>query len=195
MQKTISYALLFMILTISCTNPFSARESEPPSENEGTYITPVEPQLVLVNLEASYNEKIITNYMQCLDTLFAYRYDFLQFQGPDSGWGYNSEISLTDKIFAAFRSSSESISLSLSLAPIESLPDLEDDTTATIHREYELISISDIDIAMPDTTFYRGTASFELIETGVNLWRLRRWTDNHASPNDTAWSDFKNGYR
>jgi hypothetical protein len=85
--------------------------------------------------------------------------------------------------------------MSLSLSPLESLPDREDDTTATLHRQYELMTISGVDNLNPDTIIYQGTASFELTETGINLWKLSRWTDNHATASDTAWSDFKNGFR
>ena len=55
--------ITLVLLILSCSNPFSGRDSEAPSEAEGTFITPVEPEIVLLNLEASYNEKIISNFI------------------------------------------------------------------------------------------------------------------------------------
>jgi len=193
-----SKSLIILILFgLTCTNPFSGRDSETPSEAEGTFITPVEPEIVLLNLEASYNEKIISNFIQCLDTTFYFTFDFLQFADlPDTSWGYGAERIITDNIFNYYRAGQDSISLSLSMQAIESLPGVKDDTLAVLYREYELTGISSsVERAVPDTVIYTGTAEFDIIQTSGNLWAIRRWADNHASTNDTGWSDFKNGFR
>lgn len=188
--------LMLVIIGLSCTSPFSGRDSEFPSESQGTFITPVEPEIVLLNLEASYNEKIISNFLQCLDTSFFFTFDFLQFADiPDSGWGYDIERVITDNMFNFYRAGSDSVSLSLTLRPIQSLPGRKEDTLAILYREYELETVSSLDKATPDTVTYNGTAEFEITQTSGNLWMLRRWLDQHASPQDTAWSDFKNGFR
>lgn len=195
MHRFASYAILTACLAASCTNPFSGRDSEVPSGPEGTYFAPIAPQVVLLNLENSYNEKIITNFMLCFDTLFIFSYDYLLFgKASDSGWSYETEISLTDNIFTKYRQDADFATLTLALE-MTGNPDLEYDTTATLKRAYRLTSVSTYGDSTPDTTEYVGTATFELVETGFNLWAIREWRDFHQSSSDTSWADFKNGFR
>jgi len=195
MKKTACYILIFAMAALSCSDPFSGRDSEPPSETEGTYLSPVDPQIVLFNLENSYNEKIITNFVQCLDTHFVFRYDHLLFgEYDDSGWTYNTEVSLTEKIFANYRKQADSRSLWLSLRTVPGLDHVED-TMALLHREYQLYTVAGLDKGMPDTIVYAGTAIFEIVEKSFNLWAIHEWRDFHQSSTDTSWADFKNGFR
>lgn len=194
-MKVARYITLITCLVLSCTNPFSGRDSEIPSEPEGTYLTPVTPQMVLVNLENSYNEKIIANFMRCFDTLFIFRYDYLLFgKHADSGWAYEAEVSLTENIFTKYRKEIDFSTLSLTLR-MTGDPDQEYDTTAVLKRDYRLISVTVRDGAAPDTTTYVGTGVFSLVDTGFNLWAIREWEDLHQSSSDTSWADFKNGFR
>jgi hypothetical protein len=195
MKKATCYILVVTLAAVSCSNPFSGRDSEPPSESEGTYLTPVDPEIVLFNLENSYNEKIIANFVQCLDTNFVFRFDHLLFGGfADSGWNYNSEISLTEKMFANYRKDANTRSLWLSMRIVPGL-DRHEDTIAVLHREYQLSTITGLDKMIPDTIRYVGTATFELVEMGFNLWSIREWRDFHQTSTDTSWADFKNGFR
>jgi hypothetical protein len=183
------------ISALSCTSPFSARESEPPTESLGTFITPTQPEIVLLNIETSYNEQIITNYDASLDSSFFFRYDYLQSGGDsDTGWSRMDDIGMTDKLFSFFRSGSSSLAMSLTMREFDQ-PDYDGDTMATLYREYELVKITGVDTAEPDTVVYRGTAEFQIVETGVNLWALRKWTDRHLQSGDQSWADFKYGYR
>ncbi|MCK4656181.1 MAG: hypothetical protein KAT85_04095 [candidate division Zixibacteria bacterium] len=195
MKKIICHILLLALVALSCSDPFSGRGSEPPSESQGTYLTPVDPEIVLFNLENSYNERIIANFVQCLDTNFVFHFDHLLFgEFADSGWTYNSEVSLTEKMFANYRKNADTRSLWLSMRIVPGLDRVED-TIAVLHREYQLNIITDIDKAIPDTIRYVGTATFELVEMGFNLWSIREWRDYHQTSTDTSWADFKNGFR
>jgi len=194
MKKATCYILIVTLAVLSCSNPFSGRDSEPPSESQGTYLTPVDPQIVLFNLENSYNERIIANFVQCLDTSFVFHFDHLLFgEFADSGWTYNSEISLTDKMFANYRKNADTRSLWLSMRVVPGLDRVED-TIAVLHREYQLSTITGLDKVIQDTIRYVGTAIFEL-EMGFNLWSIREWRDFHQTSTDTSWADFKNGFR
>lgn len=194
MKKIICHILLLALVAVSCSDPFSGRGSEPPSESQGTYFPPVDPEIVLFNLEYSYNEKIIANFVQCLDTGFVFHFDHLLFgEFADSGWAYNSEVSLTEKIFANYRKNADTRSLWLSMRVVPG--DQREDKFAVLYREYQLNIITDIDKAIPDTIRYVGTAKFELVEMGFNLWSIREWSDFHQPPTDTSWADFKNGFR
>jgi len=183
------------ILALGCTNPFSGRDSEAPTENTGTFLTPIDPKFVLVNLEASYNEKIITNYASCLDTTLFFSYDFLIIGADlDSGWSYDTDIQLTENLFNIFRFEQSSMSMNLELKPILNLPDNVEDTAAVLYREYALTTIIESSTGR-DTVIYRGTSEFHVLQSSTNLWSIVRWRDQHASTEDTAWCDFKNGYR
>jgi hypothetical protein len=195
MTKSAIFAALSMLL-VSCTSPFSARESEAPSVTEGRFITPLEPQIVLINLEVSYEQKIPTNFMQCLDTTFRFSFDFLLFTGErDTAWSYAEELSLTEQLFTIYRAGSDTMDISLTLDGLPSQPDIREDTMAILYRSYELTTVKGIGRTKPDTTSFRGTARFEVVESSVNLWALRRWTDQHSSTSQPSWCDFKNGYR
>lgn len=196
MRKLLLDIIVLLTLSVfSCTSPFSARESEPPTESLGTFVTPTQPEIVLFNIEASYNEQIITNYDASLDSSFFFVYDFLQAGGDsDTGWSRMVDIGMTDKLFSFFRSRTESISLSLTMQEFDS-PNYEGDTMVTLYREYEILKITGTDTAIPDTSVYRGTAEFQIVETGISLWTLRKWTDRHLQSGDESWADFKYGYR
>jgi hypothetical protein len=195
MKKIIHLMSIWVLLTLSCTNPFSGRDSEAPLEPEGTYETPIDPGTVLINLENSYNEKIITNFEKCLDEGFFFHCDHLAFgDEADSGWAYSIERSLTEKMFTQYRKDADSRTLSLALTTSPGGDQLGD-TTAVFYREYSLIEIANIDKGAPDTTSYVGTAVFYLVETGFNLWAVRTWTDLRQSDQDATWAQFKNGFR
>jgi hypothetical protein len=70
-----------------------------------------------------------------------------------------------------------------------------EDTIAVLHREYQLSTITGLDKITPDTIRYVGTAAFELVEMGFDLWSIREWRDYHQTTTDTSWADFKNGFR
>jgi len=196
MRYILAFIAVSVLAVVSCTSPFSARDSEDPYETEGTFYTPVEPELVLINLEFAYNETVITNYAQCLDTVFFYKYDFLLFpQDSDSGWLYGSEMLLTDKIFATYRSGADTMTMKLRLTELESRPDFREDTLAVLYREYNLTTIAGTHRPDPDTIIYKGTSTFEVVQADVSLWMLRRWEDQHSTPQDVGWADFKNGFR
>lgn len=196
MKKTIYGILILTICLQSCTDPFSGRESEPPSENEGTFLTPSDPYTVLFNLERAYNEKIITNFEQCLDTSLFFLHDYLLYVADsDSGWSFAIERSATQNIFSYYRESSASRRISLYLRSM-SISDQVEEASAVLWREYQLTTVEGLDSAGPDTMVYVGSARFELVDMGFNLWAISRWSDFHETDSDTeSWADFKNGFR
>ena len=95
--------ILVALLLVSCAkNPFSTRDSEPPTGKAGTFIPPTTPQIVLENLRFCYQELVIGNFIQCLDSDFLFQFDFIQGAQTDSSWGYAREVSLTEKLFNDF---------------------------------------------------------------------------------------------
>ncbi len=187
---------LLLLLILGCTNPFSSRESEPPIGDNGTFIQPVTPQIVLFNLENTYKEFIVTNYMMCLDSNFFFKYDFVvrQIDERDSGWYYSEEMRLIESSFNSLLADSAEL-LSLSLSPLIDQQDQAFDTTAILYRSYTLTHIDNFTDSSADTTIYLGTSIFTMSENEQGLWSIIRWEDQHQNTNIPSWADYKNGYR
>ncbi|NIP42534.1 MAG: hypothetical protein GWO41_09400, partial [candidate division Zixibacteria bacterium] len=113
------FAPVVILLFLACASPFDSRDSEPPITDRGTFIQPVSPQIVLFNLENSYKELIITNFMQSLDSNFLFIFDFVTGIPPegDSGWTYSEELRLTELIFNNFQADTAA-EIILSMSPL-----------------------------------------------------------------------------
>lgn len=187
---------LLLLVVFSCADPFSSRESNPPINDTGTFVQPVTPQIVLFNLENSYKDLVITNFIQCLDSNFVFRYDFVTKQpsATDSGWTYSEELRLIESIFNNMLGDS-SAGLMVSLSPLMEQPDEAFDTSAVIYRSYILKAITPNNQDGLDTSEYFGTSIFTMVENEQGLWSIARWEDQHQNTNTPSWADFKNGYR
>lgn len=187
---------VFILLFLACASPFDSRDSEPPITDRGTFIQPVSPQIVLFNLENSYKELIITNFMQSLDSNFLFIFDFVTGIPPegDSGWTYSEELRLTELIFNNFQADTAA-EIILSLSPLENQADQSYDTTAILYRSYSLQAVKTANESQIDTVEYLGTSIFTMVENDQGLWSILRWEDQHQSTNIPSWADFKNGYR
>ncbi len=186
-------AIALALLIMSCAkNPFSVRDSEPPTEQAGTFIPPTSPQIALENLRFAYTEFVISNFIQTLDSDFVFIFDFVQSIPADSGWGFEQEVSLSDNLFNDFNANKNSKSLSLRFDPVIDQPDLIEDTTATLVRNYT-ITISDSQGQLVESI--SGVSRFELIEASFQFWAIRRWEDFHDPGTTSSWADFKNAYR
>ncbi|MBD3217099.1 MAG: hypothetical protein GF310_02400 [candidate division Zixibacteria bacterium] len=188
--------VIILILSVACASPFDSRDSELPTTDQGTFIQPVSPQVVLLNLENSYKELIITNFIQSLDSSFYFIYDFVTGRPAegDSGWSYTAELRLTESIFNSLQADTAG-EIILSLTPLENQVDQSFDTTAVLYRSYDLTVIKTGNEDQIDTTEFLGTSIFTMIENDQGLWSLLRWEDQHQNTNIPNWADYKNGYR
>lgn len=188
--------VLSLLIVLSCTDPFSSRESNPPVNDTGTFVQPVTPQIVLFNLENSFKDLVITNYIACLDSSFVFRYDFVikQPSATDSGWSYGEESRMTESIFNSMLADT-SVGLLVLLSPLIDRPDEAFDTSAVIYRSYILRAIVPNGQAGLDTSEYVGTSIFTMVENEQGLWSIARWEDQHQNTSTPSWADFKNGYR
>lgn len=185
--------LIIALLCASCAkNPFSTRDSETPTTKAGTFIPPTVPQVVLENLRLSYSELVISNFIQCLDSAFAFKFDFIQGAREDSSWGYGSEINLTGKLFSDLQATKATRSLKIVLSTQSDQPDVILDTVATLVRSYV---VSVVDSSGVELKSYRGVARFEMVESAFNFWAIANWRDLHLNLETRSWADFKNEYR
>ena len=192
-MKRVVLVTLMTLLVASCAkNPFSTRESEPPTAKAGTFITPTTPQIVLENLRLCYSELVIGNFVQSLDSNFVFRYDFLSGAQADSGWDFRQELNLTEKMFNDFSGTTGERSLRVSFIAQPEQPDVILDSTATLVRSYTIIVA---DSSGQISGSYAGIARFEMIESTFNFWAVRSWSDLHLNLDTPSWAELKNAYR
>ncbi|MGB5106064.1 MAG: hypothetical protein WBP29_06895 [Candidatus Zixiibacteriota bacterium] len=194
MSSTKVFALLLIMLALlSCAkDPFSTRDNELPTKKPGTFIPPTAPAIVLENLRLSYSELVIGNFIQCLDSNFTFRFDFVQTTPGDTSWGFNQEVALTQKMFNEFSSNKEVRRISIEFVDLPDQSDILLDTAATLIRSYTL-SVTDTLGTVQDN--FHGVARFDLVESAFNFWSLRRWEDLHSDTQVSSWAEFKNAFR
>jgi len=179
-----------------CADPFSSRHSQKPTSQEGTFFQPISPQIVLLNLENSYRELIITNFSQCLDSTFFFKYDFVsgQFDEGDSGWALDEELRLTESMFGSLRQDSLA-TVGLSLSALTDHADQALGDSAILYRTYALVIIAHGEDQLPDTVECQGTAVFTIIENQQGLWKIAYWEDQHEKISIPSWADYKSRFR
>jgi hypothetical protein len=198
-RKYLVLGTALVAVAFSCVkNPFSTRDTEPPQGQIGTWETPQSPDVVIRNLLFAYNEMVIINYERCFSDSFAFSapedsIDAANGGRPDlfSDWGKAIEVGTATNIFATF-SGADSLSLFLNFAP--SSPDLIEDSTAILYRNYTLRILSGHGGSV-DTLIAGGTATFHLMQEQLNWWTIRWWEDKPIQAGIYDWGDFKAEYR
>jgi len=168
-------------------NPFSTRPSEDPLSTGGTYTDPVSADIALDNLFYAYNERNLGNFTRGLADNFTFTFDFLNITQPvgTTGWEETEESRIADNIFRA----ADTLILNWSV----SQTDIEDDSSATYYRLYEITVITGGSPA--ETTVYLGESVFYLNVTEAARWVINRWDDRHRTAEQYSWADLKSRYR
>ena len=186
-KNAVFVALLALVVASCSKNPFSTRTSEDPQSTGGTYTDPVSAGIAVENLFNAYNEQNIGNVTRCLSDSFVFTFDFLNIDQPGevSEWTEVEESRITDNIFH--------VMAEIFLTWLPSQTDLEGDTTAVYHRNYEITAITAESPA--ETTFYAGETILYLSETESARWVIDRWQDRHLAGRPYSWADLKSRYR
>jgi hypothetical protein len=180
-------------------NPFATRDTEDPYGAVGTWETPQSPEVTVNNLLFAYNEMIISNYQLCFSDSFVYSspedsIDAVNNGRPDlfANWNRAVEITVASNVFSTY-SNDDSSNLILTFSISNEYSDQIEDSTAILHRIYELVVITTTE----DTSFttsYSGRAIFHLWEEQLNWWTIHLWEDVPAVTGDD-WGDFKALFR
>lgn len=193
----ILFIWLVIVFSFSCKNPFSTRESPPPVGQEGDWNTPFSPSVVMQNLLNSYNQKIIGNFSLCLSDTFRFSayYDSIEAasQGNEQlfeNWDVSVEVGVTELLFATSRQNIDSLDFFLTWRSDPSQSDIIEDSTAIFYRDYTLYELVG---SPPETTIFRGLATFHLEETALNWWSIYLWEDIPIE--NLNWADFKADFR
>ncbi len=192
MRYFIPIALALLLVGSCAKNPFSARDSEEPSTQAGTFIPPTLPKFVLENLKLSYSELVISNFIQTLDSNFIFHFDYLEGIEIDSTWGFSEEIDRTERLFNDFRSEKSAFSLSVQFIQQEEQQDVILDTAAILIRDYVVTVTDSLDNKVG---CYKGISRFEMVESSFSYWTLLVWEDWHLTTGAESWADLKNKYR
>jgi hypothetical protein len=183
---------------VSCTNPFTTRESEIEepdiSDQSDIFDQPVASETVMSNFRYSLVQKNISNYMNCfVDPSLAYSFTFRFIHDPSIesikfiNWNLDDERDYLNTVF----NQSGNISLeyidNISFTNITQSPD----SVQTSSFQYELrIAFDDGDV------IYSGTARMKLIKNVNALWSIYYWEDLKALDIDSkSWSNLKANYK
>ncbi len=184
--------LALAIVMFGCAkDPFSTRHPNRPTGEQGTYKTPVDPQIALdTNLYYAMIERNAGHYSQSLADTFVYSFDFVLSGPPDSAlqWDRSEEDRIVRNLFAGVSA------INVTWAPTSGRSDRYEDSVATLYRTY----VIDASIIMPtDTTLteYKGDMAVLLARNSQGLWWIVRWEDLHTGDGSAAWADLKSRFR
>jgi len=183
-------AAIVLCLTGCAKNPFGLRDAQDPVQDEGTYVTPIDPVIALDNLRFAMIEQNIGHYVQVFSDSLSYRFDYLLADRPDtlSGWGYAEETRIARNLFSA----AGDISLVWMTTPGRS--DQLSDSTAVFYRTYTLDAVV-MDADSLATLSCGGDVIFYLERNSIDLWWVQSWEDFHESAQRLSWADLKSRFR
>jgi hypothetical protein len=187
---------VLLLAGISCTNPFSTRDVEPPELGSGSdlFEQPFEYDVVLSNLKFSLQQKNISNYMRCFidSTLSAgQRFRYIPDESLDPVSFLNWSLQDEENYMRSVMNNSTSIGLEyeengIIFNPLESSVD----SVETAPFRYYLTVETD------ETIVYSGTVRFKLLKNENSLWSIYHWEDSRlADANLETWSVLKATYR
>lgn len=178
-------------LILGCAkNPFSVRAGEDPIDEEGTFITPVDPLIAIENLRFAMIERNLGHYLQTHADTLRFTFDFLLVSRPDSvsSWDGSEE----DRIMGNMFSTVDSIALDWRVTP--GRVDRFEDSTATLYRSYD-IDVVTHDVDSTATRHYAGEMVVSMGRNALDLWWIVRWEDLHVGADIESWADLKSSYR
>jgi len=192
-----TYILLILLFIISCTNPFSVRDAEPPDilNNSDTYERPTLSETVLTNLRYALTQKNSTNYEKCFvdeNNSSNFVYKFLHDQRIEGSlfndWSLTDEIQYFSNINKSdtLKSINLSFSDSLKFRPVLTHPD-----SVLTNFNYDLL------LVFKESSFlYKGQSTIKLVKDNNSLWAIYFWEDRPTIDNyENSWSKLKLKFR
>lgn len=185
---------LFFVLSLTCENPFTTREPEPPDQqNPSSFVSPSEPERVFINLQLAFQERNVENYMRSFvdSTRSGRRFEFVPDQGVAttqpgtfSNWNLDAERRYLVQLFQA-----------TSVDSVTNLSFSEDSRTetamtATITQNYTLI-VRHSRQSQNFGTEIRGQSRFLLESNDTGDWAIYRWEDFKTFEANPSWTELK----
>jgi len=178
--KTVIAIIIFMFLFSSC-DWFKPREAEKPWKEESEWQEPVNPSIVISNLENAFEDRNIVNYESSFALSFIFYGDPSDSQYVEPGifndWDKEVEKEVAILIFNTFSN--------IQLYFEDSLKD----STGIAANFYELytMNLESID----STIIAKGLATFQLTLDSSNLWSIVEWKDFRIDSSFVDWGIIK----
>lgn len=182
---------------LSCANPFSTREPEPPDRGGSSYVNPSDPTLVFQNMRIAIGQRNVENYLRSfVDTSRSVRgFEFIPDQGVAAanpgiflGWSLEDERRyLVELLQAIPKDSTASLSFD-----IESFS--ESANTATFVQDYFIVA-KHSQRSQGIGGEIRGRATFFLEQDESGNWAIYRWEDLKLEAGQESWSELKAFFR
>jgi hypothetical protein len=184
--------LTFSILVLTnCTNPFTVRESEIPTDNSDTFENPLLSETVLSNFRYALIQENVSNYEKCFvddHNSTNHNYRFVHDQRIENerfnNWTLNNEKQYLNTIVNS--DSLKSINLtyldSLSYNSISTVPD-----SVWTSFNYNL------GVTFNDSTYiYKGHSIIKFVKDENSWWYIYYWEDRPTDDNYlNTWSVLK----
>jgi hypothetical protein len=183
--------LLIAVFLFSGCDIFDTREAEQPSSPKSTFIQPVEPSDVIINLKSALQDLNVENYLACFtDSAFSnreYRFSpssvaLSQFPVMLAGWGKAEEreyfLNLKNKI-----DEQQPVTLEFD----KELFGSPQGDSIVFSASY-LLDVPHSDPDIP--TIFSGDLSFSMVRDSRNYWSIYYWRDSKSGELQ-SWSELK----
>ncbi len=185
-------AAALSILYIGCENPFATRDPEPPKQTRSSWIQPVSPAYVLINLKNAFAEKNNANYLRCLadSATTKRRFSFVADDATMSvypslftRWSKEEEANFLNQLFS-YLSKDSTVSVTF-----ERLNETVYQDSVVLLQSYELRAAYNCP-TKDCPRVWRGQAEFHFIRSEDEAWSIYKWID-YATGDQQTWSRLK----
>jgi hypothetical protein len=181
--------ILFALTLFSACSLFETRTPEEPEGENGIFVPPTTPEIVIDNFIEAVKYKNSNNYNSCF---LAENYDFIasneaanRFLGVFDNWTIENETRYLTSLAATLNSSDF---ISVYFSTNEFFPSAD-----------SVIFTTDYSLDFPSATSdfpntYAGNLRFTIVPTSGGLWAISKWQDFSNSSEDSlkeTWSHLK----
>lgn len=181
-----------LLLFPACENPFSTRRPEPPDQNSASFVPPITPDVVFINLRLAFSERNVENYIRSLvdSTRSERRFEFIPDRavastqpGTFEAWTLEDERTYLANLFQAIPpDSAQALDFTLQNKN-------ESATSATFTQNYMIVA-NHTRQSNNIPVLYRGQSKFWLEKDAAGNWAIYRWEDI-GNGEDPSWSSLK----
>ncbi len=180
-----------ILLLVGCKSIFSTRKPEPPVTSQSSWIPPLNPDQVLINLENAISERNVENYIRCIvNSSFSkrtFRFDpdprvFADYPELFKNWNRDKEEAVIKQAFSLVPIDSVSF-----LNFTEEIKEIVASDSAVFVRKYRL-EFHHTQSNLPKV--YEGQVEYWLAPDQRGEWSIYRWIDNGLAKS-SSWSFLK----
>jgi len=180
-----------ILLLVGCKSIFSTRKPEPPVTSQSSWVPPLNPDQVLINLENAISERNVENYIRCIvNSSFSkrtFRFDpdprvLADYPELFKNWNRDKEEAVIKQAFSLVPIDSVSF-----LNFTEEIKEIVASDSAVFVRKYRL-EFHHTQSNLPKV--YEGQVEYWLAPDQRGEWSIYRWIDNGLAKS-SSWSFLK----